>query len=118
MRSIFTTKQAREALKIYLELNDNPSPYIFTSISHKGESGFLSTNAVEDIVRKYTKLAGISKRVTPHTLRHSFATSLIKKGADIRAVQTLLGHSSITTTQIYTHVDDKHLQKVHDLLEE
>jgi site-specific recombinase XerD len=56
--------------------------------------------------------------VTPHTLRHSFATSLIKKGADIRAVQTLLGHASITTTQIYTHVDDKHLQRVHDLLEE
>jgi integrase/recombinase XerD len=69
-------------------------------------------------VRKYAKLAGINKKVTPHTLRHSFATTLIKKGADIRAVQTLLGHASITTTQIYTHVDDKHLQKVHDLLEE
>lgn len=118
MRSIFTTKQAREALKIYLELNDDSSQYIFTSVSHKGEAGFLSKNAVEDIVKKYTSLAGIKKRVTPHTLRHSFATSLIKKGADIRAVQTLLGHASITTTQIYTHVDDKHLQKVHDLLEE
>lgn len=117
MRSIFTTKQARDALKNYLELNDDSSPYIFTSISHKGDGGFLSTNAIEDIVRKYAKLAGISKRVTPHTLRHSFATSLIRKWADIRAVQTLLGHSSITTTQIYTHVDDKHLQKVHELLE-
>ena len=118
MRAIFTTKQAREKLKTYLELNDSTSPYIFTSVSQKGENGFLSRNSVEELVRKYTKLAGISKKVTPHTLRHSFATSLIRKGADIRSVQSLLGHSSITTTQIYTHVDDKHLQKVHDLLEE
>ncbi len=63
-------------------------------------------------------MVGITSNVTPHVLRHSFATSLIKKGADIRAVQTLLGHASLTTTQIYTHVDDQHLHKVHQLLEQ
>jgi site-specific recombinase XerD len=63
-------------------------------------------------------MAGIKKKVTPHTLRHSFATTLLKKWADIRAVQTLLGHASITTTQIYTHVDDKYLKGVHDLLDQ
>lgn len=68
------------------------------------------------MVRYYAKLQAIDKKVTPHTLRHSFATTLIKKGADIRSVQTLLGHSSITTTQIYTHVDDKYLKGIHDLM--
>lgn len=118
MRAVFTTKQARDALTRYLQIRANDNPFLFTSLSGNSLGKVLSTNAIEEIVKKYSKLAGISKRVTPHTLRHSFATSLIQKGADIRAVQTLLGHSSITTTQIYTHVDDKHLQKVHDLLEE
>jgi integrase/recombinase XerD len=72
---------------------------------------------VDTIVKKYSKYAGINKKVTPHTLRHSFATSLLKKGADIRAVQMLLGHSSIMTTQIYTHIEDKYLKEIHSLLE-
>jgi len=105
-------------LKIYTNLRKDTSPYLFISVSRNGFGQHLSRNSVEDIVRKYAALAGISKKVSPHTLRHSFATALIRKGADIRAVQTLLGHTSITTTQIYTHVDDKHLQKVHELLDE
>lgn len=88
------------------------------SLSRNGFGQHLSRNSIEEIVRKYATLARINKKVSPHTLRHSFATALIRKGADIRAVQTLLGHASITTTQIYTHVDDKHLQKVHNLLDE
>ena len=118
LRSVFATKSAIKALKTYREKREDTSPYLFISLSRNGFGEHLSRNSIEDIVRKYAKLAGINKKVTPHTLRHSFATTLIKKGADIRAVQTLLGHASITTTQIYTHVDDKHLQKVHDLLEE
>ncbi len=118
MRAIFTTKHARDALNKYLDLRPDSSPFLFVSLSPNHLGDHLSRNAVEDLVRRYANLAGIKKRVTPHTLRHSFATSLIKKWADIRAVQTLLGHASITTTQIYTHIDDKHLQKVHDLLEE
>lgn len=78
----------------------------------------MTRNAVEALVKDYAKKAGIAKVVTPHTLRHTFATSLLKKGADIRSVQAMLGHSSITTTQIYTHVDDKFLQEVHKLMDQ
>jgi site-specific recombinase XerD len=117
LRSIFATKIAREKLQNYLKQRKDNSPYLFTTVSVNGLGDHLSRNSIEEIVRSYAKYAGITKKVTPHTLRHSFATSLIRKWADIRSVQTLLGHASITTTQIYTHVDDKHLKHVHDLLE-
>lgn len=71
----------------------------------------LSTRGVRDLVRKYTLLAGLSGRITPHTLRHTFATHLLDRGADIRAVQELLGHASLATTQIYTHVTTRRLQE-------
>lgn len=118
MRSVFTTKLAREKVKTYLEMRTDDSPYLFVSLSGNRIWDTLSRNAVEEIVRNYAAFAGIKKKVTPHTLRHSFATTLVKKWADIRSVQALLWHASITTTQIYTHVDDKHLQKVHDLMED
>lgn len=118
MRSIFTTRLAREKLKDYLEMRLDESDYLFVSLSWNKTWEPLSRNAVEELVRNYASLVWIKKKVTPHTLRHSFATTLIKKWADIRAVQTLLWHASITTTQIYTHVDDKYLQKIHDLMED
>ncbi|HRU50026.1 MAG TPA: tyrosine-type recombinase/integrase [Candidatus Absconditabacterales bacterium] len=117
IRATFLTKNAKEALVEYLKARTDDSDYLFISLSGNSMGKALSRNSIEDIVRNYASLAGIEKKVTPHTLRHSFATTLLKKGADIRAVQTLLGHSSITTTQIYTHVDDKYLKEVHSLLD-
>jgi site-specific recombinase XerD len=73
----------------------------------------LTTRSVERIVKQAAIKAGISKRVTPHTLRHTFATDLLSNGADLRSVQALLGHANIGTTQIYTHVTDKHLREIH-----
>lgn len=79
----------------------------------KEEVGHLTKRTIERIVKQYAVKAGISKKVTPHTMRHLFATDLLSNGADIRSVQALLGHSSIITTQIYTHVTDKHLRDIH-----
>lgn len=117
MRAIFMTEKAKESLVEYLKSRVDWSDFLFVSLSKNSYGKALSRNSVEEIVKKYKNLAWINKKVTPHTLRHSFATTLLKKWADIRAVQALLGHSSITTTQIYTHVDDKYLQNIHDLLE-
>lgn len=118
LRSWFITKQAKEKIHAWLALRTDDSPHLFINLSNYKHGSSMSRASIEHIVRWYAKLQGIQKKVTPHTLRHSFATSLLMKGADIRSVQTLLGHSSITTTQIYTHVSDKHLWEVHQLLDE
>jgi site-specific recombinase XerD len=74
----------------------------------------LTARSVQRLVARYALLAGITKHVSPHTLRHSFATDLLMNGADLRSVQAMLGHSNIATTQIYTHVTDPHLKSVHE----
>ena len=117
IRAIFLTDTAKSALDQYLSLRTDDSEFLFVSLSSNSTWKPLSRNSVEALVKYYKDLVWIKKKVTPHVLRHSFATSLLKKWADLRAVQALLWHSSITTTQIYTHVDDKYLQNVHKLLD-
>lgn len=116
LRAVFMIDKAKKALEEYLDQKVSNSEYIFNSLSNNNVNKPLNRVSIEKIVKRYARLAWIQKKVTPHTLRHSFATSLLLKWADIRSVQTLLWHSSITTTQIYTHIADVHLQKIHDLL--
>ncbi len=116
-RVVFLSHQAKYFLKEYLDLRDDDSPYLFIrhdrAKSETKDAGPLTPRSIERLVHRYSVLAGIPKNVTPHTLRHSFATDLLMNGADIRSVQAMLGHSSITTTQIYTHVTNQQLRDVH-----
>jgi len=78
-----------------------------------GDLPRITPRSVERMVKQYAVKAGITRKVTPHVIRHSFATDLLENGADLRSVQALLGHANIATTQVYTHVTDKHLREVH-----
>lgn len=114
-RVVFLSSQAKYWLKQYLDVRNDLSPYLFISHdrAHQKSEMPLTPRSVERLVKKYSKVAGITKKVTPHTLRHSYATDLMMNGADIRSVQAMLGHSSITTTQIYTHITNQQLRDVH-----
>ncbi|MDP3057578.1 MAG: tyrosine-type recombinase/integrase [bacterium] len=114
IRPIFTSPSAREAIKAYIARRADPEPALFVSIpKNKTALTQLTPRSIERMIKKYAVTAGITKKITPHTLRHSFATDLLINGADIRSVQSMLGHSSITTTQIYTHITDRQLREVH-----
>lgn len=121
-RIVFLSMRAADRIQQYLKSRDDSFDPLFISSGRsrsaaditKGESRRLTTVSIESIVRKYAMLAGITKKVTPHTLRHSFATDLLQNGADIRAVQEMLGHASITTTQIYTHLTNTRLREIHE----
>ncbi|MFZ2681726.1 MAG: site-specific tyrosine recombinase/integron integrase [Patescibacteria group bacterium] len=116
-RVVFLANPARIAIKTYLERRRDVSPYLF--VRHDRARKFtpgahpLTPRSIQRIVDRYARMAGITKRVTPHTLRHTYATDLLRNGADIRSVQSLLGHESITTTQVYTHITDKELKRVY-----
>ncbi|MEK7569340.1 MAG: tyrosine-type recombinase/integrase [Patescibacteria group bacterium] len=128
VRVVFISPRARAALKKYLDTRKDMEEGLFvrvdeieSSVKEKTknkkytgkEYGSLDRRSVERIVKHYATKAGIAKRVTPHVIRHSFATDLLQNGADIRSVQVMLGHANISTTQIYTHVTDKALREVH-----
>lgn len=116
VRVVFVSRAAKEALDAYLEKRVDMDEALFVRITKKptNEDLRLTSRSVERIIKLLSRKAGISKKVTPHVLRHTFATDLLRNGADIRSVQTLLGHADISTTQVYTHVTDTHLKKIHD----
>jgi site-specific recombinase XerD len=136
LRIVFLSPEAVEAIKKYLARRKDNNQALFVSHSAVGNTvekeiesqGFkspagkpkilnaaegLTARSIQRIIKKYCRLAGIVKKVSPHTLRHSFATDLLRNGADIRSVQSMLGHASITTTQIYTHITNEGLRDIH-----
>jgi site-specific recombinase XerD len=113
VRVVFISDEARQAVKRYLEKRTDMHDALFVSHRLKNAPTPLTPRSIERMVRHYATKAGVSKKVTPHVIRHSFATDLLENGADLRSVQMLLGHANIATTQVYTHVTDKHLKEVH-----
>ncbi|MFA6463743.1 MAG: site-specific tyrosine recombinase/integron integrase [Candidatus Paceibacterota bacterium] len=116
VRVVFLSDEAKSRLKNYLKIRKDLDDALFVKISNeraKSEAEGLTRRSIERIVKAYAIQAGISKKVTPHVIRHCFATDLLQNGADLRSVQMLLGHANIATTQIYTHITDKHLHDIH-----
>lgn len=118
-RVVFLSDSAVEWITKYLHVRNDQFKPLFVrfqgrvDIEDSGENMRLTSRSIERIVEKYVKAAGLPIKATPHTLRHNFATDLLINGADIRSVQEMLGHSNISTTQIYTHITNKQLKEVH-----
>ena len=118
VRVVFLSQSAKDAVAAYLKKRGDMSDALFVSYGKGSKSKGkdlprLTPRSVERLVKQYATRAGITRKVTPHVIRHSFATDLLQNGADLRSVQALLGHANISTTQVYTHVTDSHLRDVH-----
>ena len=120
VRVVFLSDDAKNAISKYLAKRSDMEEPMFVQYSNNNQKKSdrdsdrrLTPRSIERMVKQYAIQAGISKKVTPHVLRHSFATDLLENGADIRSVQVMLGHANIQTTQIYTHVTDRQLKEIH-----
>ena len=119
-RPIFISQAAADHIEGYLASRGDALPPLFLSYSRNatadtsGNYRRLTARSVQRMLSHYARLAGITKHVSPHTMRHSYATDLLMNGADIRSVQSMLGHSNISTTQVYTHVTDEHLREIYE----
>lgn len=120
IRVVFISDAARDALRAYLAARKDMNDAMFIQYGKRAARAEkenrdmrLTPRSVQRIIKRYATIAGITRTVTPHVIRHSFATDLLQNGADLRSVQALLGHANIATTQVYTHVTDRHLRDVH-----
>ena len=121
VRVVFLSESAKKAVAAYIKKRGDFSEALFVSYgptfakasAGKKDLPRITPRSIERMVKQYAIKAGITRKVTPHVIRHSFATDLLENGADLRSVQALLGHANIATTQVYTHVTDKHLREVH-----
>ena len=119
-RLVFVSETAAHWLELYLQKRTDNAQPLFVRYSGKkiidqtGNFQRLSARSVQRLVARYALMAGITKHVSPHTMRHSFGTDLLMNGADLRTVQVMLGHSNISTTQIYTHITDPHLKNAYE----
>jgi site-specific recombinase XerD len=120
VRVVFLSDAAKDAVREYLKVRKDLDDALFiqygkNAAGTKEKNGDLrlTPRSIQRIIKRYATIAGITRKVTPHKLRHSFATDLLQNGADLRSVQALLGHANIATTQVYTHVTDRHLRDIH-----
>lgn len=114
IRTIFISPRAATWLRKYLKTRTDVHKPLFINYRSRSEDKRLTPRSIQNMIGKCALLAGLSKKVTPHTLRHTYATDLLGHGADLRSVQELLGHRNVATTQIYTHVTNKGLRDIHE----
>ena len=112
VRVVFLSPAAKDSIASYLKSRTDMEEALFVD-GRASKPHRIIPRDIQRHIKKYSAMAGITSKVTPHTLRHVFATDLLTNGADLRSVQALLGHASINTTQIYTHVTDSHLREIH-----